>query len=249
MTAPQSAGRPAARSYSFREHGRQNRGLSGDHIFRKGAGVEVFRPSWKGTTTTIRIFPALCPENPDHFDPWRFSGEDNDYGDWIRNYPAVRNFGDPGVTFILFDPKDSTYDPQTNPCWMLFHAVDRAIANGVANPAWVPLTRGSQGRGAALKRPNDMSMVQGAIFQHNGKEYLPPKGGTPSDAPHVIELPPSAVTSMLAEMNQKVREFRGDPTDYAGMYVHGDPVSLHAGAYVNFFQEGRDPRQQMQASA
>jgi hypothetical protein len=236
-----------ARSYSYGQHGRQTRGMMGDHVLKKGAGVEVWKPSWKGTTTTLRLYPAVCPENPTVLDPWRFSAEDDDYGDWIRTYPAVRNFGDPGVTFILNDPADQGYDPQINPCWILFNAVMRAMDAGQANPQWVPYTRGGQGRGPALARPKDITLVQGAILQHNDKDFDPPRGGGASDAPCIIELSGSAVGAMLEAMNERVPEFRGDPDDFRHMYVHGDPIALDQGAFINFYQLGKDPRDRIQA--
>lgn len=238
-----------ARTYSYGQHGKQTRGMMGDHTIRKGAGVEVWKPSWKATTTTLRVYPALAPENPEMWDPWRFSAEDDDYGDWLRTYPAVRNFGDPGVTFILNDPSDQGYDPQTNPCWVLYNAVTRAIAAGQANPQWVPLTLGSQGRGAALKRPQDITLIQGAILQHNNKDFDPPRGGAANDSTVLIELSGSAVRAMLDAMNERRPDFRGDPTDYQGAYVHGDPLDIHHGAFVNFYQLGADPRERVSSAA
>lgn len=237
-----------ARSYSYNQHGRQTRGMMGDHVIRKGAGVEVWKPSWKGTTTTLRLFPALCPENPAEWDPWRFSGEDDDYGDWIRTYPAVRNFGDPGVTFVLYDPTDQAYDAQGNPAWILYNAITRALDAGTGDPKWVPYTKGSTGRGAALKRPQDITVLQGAILQHNNKDYDPPRGGAANDSTCVIELSNSAAQAMLEAMNERRPEFRGDPDDYQGMFVHGDPIAINHGAFINFYQLGQDPRERMQVN-
>ena len=168
-----------SRAYSYSKHGRQNKGgIMGDHLIRNGAGVEVWKPSWKGTETIIRVYPALSPENPSIFDPWRFSAEDDDWGDWIRAYPAVRNFGDPGVTYILYDPADQTYDPQSNPAWLLFHAIDRAVKDGQGLRHWAPMLMNSQGRGAALKRPSDIWLIQCAMYTQNNKIYDPPRGGS-----------------------------------------------------------------------
>ncbi len=233
----------SARRYSYRDNGRTQRGLMGDHVFKKGS-VEVYKPSWKGTTTTIRVYPALAPENPTQFDPWRFSADDADYGEWIRTYPAVRNFGDPGVTFILFDPSDAAYDPQLNPAWMVYNAVYRAVQAGQApDPKWAAMLMGGQGRGAALRRPQDISMVQCGILQHNGKEYDPPKGGAVNDGTIVMELSPSAAGAMLSAMDERNPDFRGDPDQYDQMFVHGDPINLNGGQFVNFFQLGFDPRE------
>ncbi len=233
---------PRARSYVYAQHGAQGRTMMGDHIINKAAGCDVWKPSWKATQTVIRVFPALCPENPEIWDPWRFPGEGRNFGDWIRSYPVVRNFGDPGVSFILYDPTDTGYDTQLNPAWMIFNAVTQAMAAGQANPAWVPLTLGGNNRGAAIRRPGDITLVQGAILAHGGKEFDVPKGGALNDPTAVIELPPSAASAMLNAMDEEVDGFRGDPDDFVARYVHGDPVSIQGGRFVNFYQMGHDPR-------
>lgn len=236
-----------ARAYSYGQHGKQTRGLMGDHVVRKGAGVDVFKPSWKDATTA-RIFPALCPENLSVWDPWRFSAEDDDYGDWIRTYPAVRNFGDPGVTFILYDPTDQGYDPQTNPAWVLYNAINRALDAGHGDPRWVPFTKGGAGRGPALSKPNDITVVQAALMQHNGKEFEVPRGAASNDSTVVLELPGTAAQAMLEAFNERVPEFRGNPDDYDNMFVHGDPIAIDRGVFVTFFQLGMDPRERIQAN-
>ena len=239
----------AARHYRFSQHGRIGRGLQGDHVIRPGCGVETWKPSWKGTTTTIRIYPVLCPENPDVFDPWRFTAEPDDWGDWIRTYPAVRNFGDPGVTFILNDPSDEAYDSQLNPAWILFRAIDSAVAAGQGRPSWAPLLRGGAGRGAVLSRPSQLTLVQCAILQHNSKiTDSPPRGGADNDGLIVMELSSSAVGVMLELMNKRRENYTGPMDDFDNSFEEGDPVSIHAGRFINFFQQGHDPRERQEAN-
>lgn len=238
-------GAARTRPYSYRENGRQNRGgVQGDHIIKNGSGVEIWKPSWKQTTTTIRIFPALAPENPTVFDPWRFSPEDDDWGDWVRTYPTARNFGNPGVTFILNDPADNSYDTLTNPAWILYNAISRAVRAGQGAGHWAPLLMGGMGRGAQLHQPDSITLIQCCIWQTRGRQYDPPRGGEREGLPVVMELSPSAAKVMMQLMNERVQEFRGDPDDFQSQFVYGDPVSLEHGKFVHFYQLGHDPREQ-----
>ena len=70
------------RHYSFAQHGKfSTGGLQGHHILKRSAGMELWKPSWEGTLTTIRIHPALSPVEEGRWDPWRLSTDDEDFGD------------------------------------------------------------------------------------------------------------------------------------------------------------------------
>lgn len=224
----------------------------GDFIVEssKESLVQQWRPSWRGGPSTYRIFPGLNPdklaEGVREFDPFRFSANQlNDFGDWLRTYPVVRNFGDPGVTFIMFDKADPQVDTQTLPAWVLYRAVSEAKRQAVAPPHWYPLLEGGAGRGPVLSKPTDMYFFQGAVIQHKGKMYPVPKGGAADDPVALIELPKSAGMALLEALNEPNPNFNGDPSDMANQFLHGDPVSLSPGGYVTFYNlEDGDPRVQ-----
>lgn len=241
------------RRYSFQTHGQSEQGtLPGNFLLKREAAgdVNIWRPSFNGGPTTIRIFPARNPENPAEWDGYRFSSEQQDFGDWIRRYPAVRSMGNPPVTFIMYDPADQSLDPQMMPAWVLYRAIDRAVAQGVGAPHWAPLLRGGQGTGAQLSRPKEVYLVQCAMMQYKGKILNPPRGGASNDGTILMELGPSAGRALLEAFDQPVANYQGDPSDLTAMFQAGDPVSVlpNTGKYVTFFNLKQDPRVAQQAA-
>jgi len=220
----------------------------GNFILRKGAG-ELWKPAWDGSPTTIRIFPGLNPENPTEFEPWRFNTSDDGLGQWYWPVTVIQNIGNPGKTWVLYDPQDGGYDPQVNPVWMLRNAIDRAVRDRTDRPGWAGMLRGGAGRGAMLDRPRDCILVQCAIMSYKNKLYAPPRGGGApgTDSTVFFLLTPSARSSMMEAMNTRIEGYRGDPDHVAGHYLHGDPIDLDAGQYVTFYKLGHDPREQMRA--
>ena len=220
----------------------------GNFILRKGAG-ELWKPAWDGSPTTIRVFPGLNPENPTEFEPWRFNTSDDGLGQWYWPITVIQNIGNPGKTWVLYDPQDAAYDPQTNPVWMLRNAIDRAVRDRTDRPGWAGMLRGGSGRGAMLDRPRDCILVQCAIMSYKNKLYAPPRGGGApgTDSTVFFLLTPSARQAMMEAMNTRVEGYRGDPDHVAGHYLHGDPIDLDAGQYVTFYKLGHDPREQMRA--
>lgn len=218
----------------------------GNFILKKGAG-ELWKPAWDGSPTTIRVFPGLSPDDPTQFDPWRFSTADDALGMWYYPITVVQNIGNPGKSWVLYDPQDAAYDPQANPVWMLYNAIDRAVRDRTDRPGWAGMLRGGAGRGALLDRPKDCLLVQCAIMSYKNKLYAPPRGGGApgTDSTVFFLLTPSARKAMMEAMNTRLDGYRGDPDNVAGHYLHGDPVGLDAGQYVTFYKLGFDPREQV----
>ncbi len=232
------------RRYQFSSYGRSGEQSNfGNYIFKKGSRVQVERPSWNGTVTTARIIPALNPDKPGsgEWDQWRFSDEPEHYGDWIRSYPAALNVGNPGVTFLLFDPADQTYDANSNPYHLFYYAISKAVRTGAfTNPQWATWTVGSSGKGKALGRPTQASLLQVILYEKNTKPVLPPKGSQPDDFSIVLQLSGSAKNALVEQVDEPALERSG--SDLASLFKAGDPISIASGKFVRFFQEGSDPR-------
>jgi hypothetical protein len=236
--------RPSGRRYSMQNHGSLDSGRIGTHVLKKNSNCDYWKPSWKNTKTVIRIYPGLNPDDPTQFDPFRFSTQPLDFGDWIRTYPAVRSFGDPGITMLLYDPaSEEAYDPQTNPANILYRAIETACKNGQGKPEWYPLREFAHGRGRVLSKPTRIGLVQGALFCHNNKEFFtddsPPRGGAPEDKPIVFELSVSALNAMFELLEKHDEDWKGDPEDW-GQYEYGDIVALDKGAYVWLYEKGTE---------
>lgn len=241
------------RRYSFADHGNSTMGQRQGKYVIKNNLADHWNPTYGDGVTTIRIFPQKNVDDPSgsSWDPYRFSSEPGNFGDWIRRYPAVRNFGEPGVTFIMADPADPTaLDPQMLPAVVLFNAIDRAVANQQEQQGWAGMLRGGRGRGAQLSRPSEIYLVQCSVMQHKQQVYGPPKGFGPEDKLIVMELSGSAGVAMVTEMNKVVEGSQAPEGDYENQMVNGDPVSLDTGRFVTFYKlADGDPRQRGQAAS
>lgn len=209
-----------------------------DYVFKKGE-VEVWRPSWKNTFTTVRFLPAINPENGTEWDAYRLSDADNDFGDWIRTYPAVRNIGNTSkCTYLLYDPADTRYDPANNPTIIFHRNIRAAIKAGQGQGHWLPMMEGSQDRGADLPEPSEITMAQCFLYQHDSKLHSPARGSALDDKQPVLEMSVSAKYALFDRLNERTPNYSGPADDYGAMFTFGDIVSLDKGAYVRFCQEG-----------
>jgi hypothetical protein len=248
------------REYSMQEHGHSEVGQrQGQHVCKPL--VDYWTLAYgEGKTTTIRILPGLNPEynpqdaNSSYWDPYRLAPystqTERSWGDWIRRYSAVK-MGDPAVSFIIADPtQTSAQDIQMTPAWILFNAIDRAVANKQEQQGWAGMLRGGTGRRAQLSRPSEIYVVQAFLAGYGAKTYWPPKGYATEDKTLVVGLSTSAGESMIAEMNRLKEGYQGDPYDYENSMVNGDPISLDYGRWVTFYTlADGDPRQRNQQQA
>jgi hypothetical protein len=242
-------------SFKFKQHGKSKKqGRQGDYVFnpRYRNSVEGWVPSWNHTTTVFRPYPVVSQEDEGQLTEYRYSSAPDDFGDWIRGYPAVRNFGSKGLTYLLYDPRDETYDPATNPAWVLFRAIKGARDAGTADAKWAPLLEGGAGRGAELRAPSDLYLMQGALLEHRGKSYSPPRGGAQNDDLVVLEMGPSCYDRLSTLLNTRVDGATEDGT-WDEMFTHGDPISLEEGKgkFISFYQAGgaADPSMQAQSGS
>lgn len=236
------------RRYNFQTHGARDTNNLGNFILKPGT-ADLWSPSFNGGATTIRLFPQKSPENPQVWDPYRWSADRSDFGDWIRCYPAIRNFGTPGVTMLIHDQAEGTADVQMSPAWVLRRAIEQAVKNKQDQPGWAATLQGSTGKGAELPKPSSIYLVQCAIMAYKNKLNTPPRGAAPDDNLVVFALSPSAGDAMIDMFNEIRPDYAGPDNDYENMFVHGDPVSLDFGRYITFYKLGEDPRQQTQQAA
>lgn len=232
--------------YSFADHGvGDDTGFRGNFLLKPGIGdVSIWSPAWTGGATIFRPFPALDPDNPKAWHPWRVGAEAGMFGDWIRRYEAVSNMGNDGVTFFLHNPLNGELDKQQCPPWVLYSAVTQAIKAGQAPGAWAPLEKGGHGKSAELPKPTHLYVIQCAVMTHKGKVYSPPRGGAGNDGTIVMVLKSSAGRNLVVKMNEMREGYQGDPNDYNAMFTHGDPVSLAPGCgrYICVYNVNEDPK-------
>lgn len=222
----------------------------GNHILKRGMG-EIRKPSWNRTETVVRLLPQWNFE-ANQWEPFRYSPAPMDFGDWIRRYDAVRGFGEQGITMLLYDPiANPAYDVQTNPCVILYRAINNAIDQKTCEPDWPALLKGGSGRRAALGRSGPLYITRCGIFRIKSKDMATqdrsPLGLATSDPAFFLELPKTAGEKLVALLETPKADYSGDP-DSPDAWEFGDIVSLDKGAYVSIFEEGADPRAAQQAA-
>ena len=196
-------------AYSFKRHGTTSRkqGRLGDYVLKNSSGCEVWTPSWNHTTTVVRPLGVPSLEDASQWCEFRRSDEPDDFDDWIRGYPAVRSWGDPGVTFILYDPTDDSYDIDSNPAWVLWRCVDGQVSSGQAPAEWKALTERGQNRGAMIATPKDLYVMQCALLEHKSKPYNPPRGGSEGDSTVVLECTRTVIESLIPALEDAGPDF------------------------------------------
>ena len=240
--------RPEGRRYNFAENAPMNRSRDeGNYFLKKGAKVGMHRLEWNKGSTVFRILPALVP-GTNEFYPWKLSEAATDFSDWIRWYPAVRNFGNPSISMFLYDSTDMTYDPRTNPCNLLYSAIKRAVDANPTCPWRTLLDKNAGSSGPQLSRPGDVALVQVFLFQRGLNFFSPALGSDPGSDTAVMCIPGSAMVDLIDTMLAPTPNYTGDPSNYEQAYLMGDPVSLEYGAFCHVFNKQNDPRA-FQASA
>jgi len=226
----------AAGRYRMRNEGQASqRGIQGMHILNDNAGCQIYRPTWNGTRTIFRPFPGKDPENLAAWDPFRLSDEDRDFGDWIRRYDMAFSIGNPGITFVMKDPRDGTLDDQQNPVWMLYRSIQQAVKAGTGHPSWNPLVFGGAGRAAPLSSPKDGYIMQGILMEHKSQPQNPPRGCLPDHQPVVLLMSQSAGQALMDKLGER---------DDQGNWRWPDLTSLDAGMFVQFHQAGTQAQPQ-----
>lgn len=218
----------------------------GNYILKRGAG-EIRKPSWERTDTVVRFLPCWDAVGQ-QWSPFRLSPGPMEYGDWLRRYDAVRGFGENGITMLLNDPLvNDPYDLQTNPCTILYRAINTAIDNRQSQPDWPALLKGGPGRRAPLSRNVPLYLARCAIFRIKSKDMATddrsPLGLAGGDPGYFLEMPKTVGEKLVALLETRNEDLSGfEPDDYDNVYAYGDIISLDKGAYVTIFEEGADPR-------
>jgi hypothetical protein len=123
--------RAHGRRYTFEQYGNPERATNQGNFLIRNNMADLWSPCYGDGYTVVRILPQLNPDDATQWDTYRLSAEPNAFGDWIRRYPAVRNMGDPGATFIVGDPSDPVLlDPRITPAWLLRESISRAVERG-----------------------------------------------------------------------------------------------------------------------
>ena len=239
------------RRYSFGEHGGSTQNRRNNFVLKPGVNAQMWKPCWGDGVTVFRAFPGKNPENPGTFDNYRLSQEGNSFGDWIRRYHGVRNFGENGVTYIAVDPAANNVveGAVKHPALVLYENIAGAVRGGKDRAGWAAYLQGANNRSPKLSRPGDFYLQQGCIVQHKNEVFPIPKGFG-ADQPLVLETSAQAGQSLLVELNKVRNDCEHIPGNWETIFENGDPVGLETGRFQTYYKlADGDPRQRrMQAN-
>lgn len=247
-----STGAPQRNPYRFSQHGQSNFNTADNKVLKNGVAASLWSPSWQNTLTTVRILPVRQEDGS--WSPYReaMDGreayEPNQFGNWIVSYPMFKGGVTAFVTFLLYDPAAAEgYDLHQCPAYVLFNAIKQACdAAQARDQAWFTWLKGQPGKGAQLKKPDNLHMMQVALFEHKNKLYAnPPRGLGPNDQTVVFGLPGGTgrkLTGMFNELSPQ----GGDPNNLDTFMQYGDVIDLHKGKFVRFCQAGGQLTEQQQ---
>ena len=143
----------------------------GDLTIMPGADIELVRPQWESLDTLI-FRPLPCLTDTDDiadakYMPYRDSPEKDQFGDWIRNYPAVKSFGfgKDRYSFLMYDRHAAREDPnfeRSQLPYILIHDWATKLFKDRAAPSvkWNDLT---DGRDKILTLPTSLFFIQAII--------------------------------------------------------------------------------------
>jgi hypothetical protein len=188
-------------------------------------------------SATYRILPNFAPNSTTEWDTWRFGPSSTELGNHWVSHMAIRSVGDPPITFILWNAQDESYDRATNPAWLLYNALDKAVRAGQEQPGWGRMLKGASGRGALIPRPNWVFYALAILFERFGKPVVPPDGLLPESLPLLLECSTMLGRSIASAWSQIKPGCDG--SDFANDFVHGDPVGIDAGNFLVVYPKER----------
>jgi len=200
-------------------------------ILMPTSGAQLWKPTWNKTRTVFRVFPGRDPENPDSYDPFRFTEKLRDVGNWIRDITAV-TLGErqQQVTFITRNPRANA-DVEDNPASWLFRAISKGVKSGLCPGEWNPLVLGGGKDGPApLSMPKNFYLMQGVLVEHRSKSFETKTGlkGVGEDDTVVLMISKAAGDKLLNDFLMQ--------TDNDDKFVYKDITDLKDGWFFGLSQ-------------
>lgn len=248
MRFPQPPSGPSRKPYRFAKHASLGSQMRGMYTIRSGANATVILPQFSGKhPLTMRILPARDPDNTTSFLSYRYSPNNQDFTDWIRQAKVAGYVGQEGkrITFILYDERqvEDGYSPDQNPYMALYYAFTSAMRQGSAFIGRQNVMKSSWTRLQAersISKPRDMFWVQALIYANGDTVYVekgsPPRGASSQDPVCIVQFPSSAgkmLTQMLDETAEGSRLTEDE--DWNKIFKYGDITDLKEGKFVTLY--------------
>lgn len=239
-----STGAPRRNAYRFDQHGQSNFNTADNKVLKNGVAASLWAPSWNNTLTTIRVLPVR--QDDGSWSPYRDPSEGreayepNQFGNWLVSYPCFKGGVTAFVTFLLYDPAAAEgYDLHQCPAYVLFNAIKQACdATQALDQAWFTWLKGQPGKGAQLKKPDNLHMMQAILFEHKNRLYNNPPRGLGANDQTVVFGVPGGTGRKLTGMFNELSPTGQNPNDLDTFMQYGDIVDLNKGRFIRFCQAG-----------
>jgi hypothetical protein len=216
----------------------------------------------KEEVNTFRLFPIPDPETPGEFYPARIEAEVPGAAPvntaYIEKFMTFRG-GNPGVTFICYDPDEHVGEKWEDLKWtlpapVLTYAVARAVKENEGEVWWQGLTKrdNAKGRPPVLAYPDWMHVAYGCLYQRGEENWETAHGLDPQDGrPVLLDLGKDVgqrtkwLCDLLKEEYRDLADNGGLPDDVAinKLFEIMSPVAFKKGVFFRAYSvASKDPR-------
>ncbi len=232
-------------TYSVRAHGAPaptNNYTSDDRIVQKEVNAIVNKPKWDvpkpgqppKQRSVYRILPVPSPDDPNSFEPYRYSDEPGDFGGFLYGCYMANNLGTNKLNFVLGDRRDfdevTIYD---SPLAVLEKSLVSALSVGEGQPDWKGLVKvgkssfGERKAPPLITKPTFHYLLQVAVVSHEDKPADKVFWGLDDDDPLILlSITSNAGASLIAQLDR---------------YLELDPVSLEKGLFIDVHSVDNPP--------
>ncbi|MBV6343552.1 hypothetical protein HWQ67_18440, partial [Candidatus Magnetobacterium casensis] len=207
-------------------------GLSGFHIKNSGFPHSTQFLNFSNPTV-FRIQPALNAQGEEL--PWRVGTGQGEFSDWIKGARIALKMG-VNSRFTCFANVAGKPPRDLGPIDLFAVSVKKAVErNPKAFPDdWLDWIKYNQKSGQKIAVPEYFALVQGLLFEHNGKRFVDKQGRPEPKHPTILCLKTSARFRLQDLCNIEVPGYSGHPEDYDKRYPIGDCFSLNGGKLIKF---------------
>jgi len=202
---------------------------------------------------TVRIWPAINPDNTEQFMKYRKVDAPQKFTDWFRAIPSVKYVGvgkNKQITFFIYDPRrvhTENYEVSSNPYMILFQEFHSAVKadqamlgkRDVLTKYWYNMAMDSKVREKrAFCKPTITYLFQGTIYSNNKslvRENGLPMGLGRKDRTPIGMLSKAAGDELVRLVRLPSKNPSEDPTNVSSQFIYGDITRLKAGKFVSFY--------------
>lgn len=194
-----------------------------------------------GNPSVFRIIPEIRDGREL---PWRLSTGLGDFSGWVKGVRMVAKLGVLDKFTCIATPKGRP-SREEGPIDFFHKGIYEAVENDPRSfpEEWQDWMTYKKGMGSRLFNPEYYALLQGALYEHNGKQFIN-KMTKQYDPlfPAILALKTSARMSLENLCNNESPSWSGKADDYDTRYMIGDVFSLAKGSAIRIIPVPDDGR-------